>query len=88
MQVTGTFLFYERAIDNTMIPALSPISSEQNTHTKNTMKRVKQFLDYAVSQEEAIITFNASDIVMAIHSNAFYLSKNNAPSRAGGQRIL
>ena len=52
MQVTGAFFFYARAIDNTMFPALSAIASEQNAPTENTMKRVKQFLDYAASQEE------------------------------------
>ena len=54
MQVTGNFILYGREIDSTMIPALSAIASEQNPPTKNAMKRVKQFLNYAASQEEAI----------------------------------
>ena len=52
------------------------------------MKRIKQFLDYAASQEEAIITFNASDIILNIHSDVSYLSKHNAHSRAGGHHFL
>ena len=52
------------------------------------MKRVKQFLDYAASQEEAIITSNASGMVLEIHSDASYLSKKNAHSRAGGHQLL
>ena len=88
MQVTGTFLFYARAIDSTMLPALSSIASEQNAPTKNTMKKVKQFLDYAASQEEAIITYRASDMVLSIHSDASYLSERNARSRAGGHHYL
>ena len=58
-----------------MIPALSAIVSEYDTPTKNTMKQVKQFLDYTASQEEVIITFNASGMVLAIHYDASYPSK-------------
>ncbi len=39
-------------------------------------------------QEEAIITFNASNMILNIHSNASYLSENNAWSRAGGHNFL
>ena len=88
MQVTGTFLYYARAIDSTMLPALSAIASEQSAPTENTMKKVKQFLDYAASQEEAILTYRASDMVLAIHSDASYLSERDARSRAGGHHFM
>ena len=52
------------------------------------MKKVWQFLDYAASQEEAIITYNASDMVLSVHSDASYLSERNAHSRAGGHHYL
>ena len=52
------------------------------------MKQVKQFLDYAASQEEEIITFNASGMVLAVHYDSSYLSKNNSLSRAGGRHLL
>ena len=54
-----------------MIIALSAIDSKQNAPTENTTKRVKNFLDYAASQEEAIIMFNASGMLLEIH---FYAS--------------
>ena len=88
MQVTGKFLYYARAIDSTMLPALSAIASKQSAPTENTMKKVKQFLDYAASQEEAILTYRASDMVLAIHSDASYLSKRDARSRAGGHHFM
>ena len=71
-----------------MLPDLSVIASEQNDPTKNTMKRLKQLLDYDVSQEEAIIMCNASGMVLAINSDTSYLSENNAQSRAGGHHFL
>ena len=88
MQVTGTLLLYTREIDSTTLPALSTIASEHNAPNENTMKRVKKPLDYATSQEEAIIIFNVSGMVLAIHSNASYLSEKNARSRAGGHHLI
>ena len=88
MQVTGTFIFYAREIDSTMLPALSAIALEQNKPTKNTMKLFKQLLDYDASQEDSIITFNASGMVLSINPDAYYLSKKNACSRAGGHNLL
>ena len=83
-EVTGTFLFYARAVDATMLTALSSLASEQCSPTERTMEKVKQFLDYAASQEDAVITYRASDMVLAIHSDASYLSEPKARSRAGG----
>ena len=80
----GVFLFYVRAVDSTMLTALSAIATEQANPTEATMQKCKQFLDYAASQEEAVLTFHASDMVLAVQSDASYLSERNARSRAGG----
>ena len=40
------------------------------------------------SQEEAVITYNASEMVLAAHSDASYLSEPQARSRAGGHFFL
>ena len=82
------FLYYARAVDSTMLVALSSIASEQAKPTATTMKKIKQFLDYAASQEEAVITYHASDMVLAIHSDASYLSEAKARSRAGGHFFM
>ena len=87
-QVTGTFLFYARAVDPPMLTALSALASEQARPTEKTMQRCKQFLDYAASQDEAAITFHASDMILAGHSDASYLSELYARSRAGGHWFL
>jgi hypothetical protein len=87
-EVTGTFLFYARALDSTMLTALSALASEQANPTEATMKKCKQFLDYAASQEEAVVTYKASDMKLAIHSDASYLSEPKARSRAGGHFFL
>ena len=39
-------------------------------------------------QEDAILTYSASDMVLAVHSDAGYHSKPKARSRAGGHFFL
>jgi hypothetical protein len=40
------------------------------------------------SQDKAVLTYKASNMVLAIHSNASYLSKPKARSRAGGHMFM
>ncbi len=40
------------------------------------------------SQDEAILTYKASDMVLVVHSNASYLSEPKACSRTGGQMFM
>ena len=73
-QVCGKFLFYGRAVDSTILVAVSAIASQQAKPTTDTLAKTKQLLDYLASQEEAILTYSASDMVLAVHSNAGYLN--------------
>ena len=68
--------------------ALSEISSQQAAPTKNTMKRVNQFLDYMWTHPDAIIRYRASDMILNVHSDASYLSAPKSCSRAGGYFFL
>ena len=52
------------------------------------MKQTKQLLDYIATQEDAVATFNASDMKLAARSDASYLSKPKAWSQAGGHFFL
>jgi hypothetical protein len=45
-------------------------------------------LDYCAAQEEAIITYNASKMILAIHSDTGYCNQKNARSQAGGHFLL
>jgi hypothetical protein len=87
-EVTGVFLFYARAVDSTMLVALSAIAAEQGSPTQQTLRKVEQFLDYAATNPEAVVTYKASDMVLAIHSDASYLSEPKARSRAGGHFFM
>jgi hypothetical protein len=74
-EVTGVFLFLAEAVDSTMLTPLSAIASKQAAPTENTMQTCLQFLDYAALQEDTIVTYQASNMKLAIHSNASYLSE-------------
>ena len=52
------------------------------------MEKVITFLDYAASQEDAVITYHASDIVLECHSDDSYLSEPGARSRDRGHFFL
>ncbi len=52
------------------------------------METIKQLLDYCSTQEEAIITYNASKMILAVHSNAGYCNEKNAHSQAVGHFFL
>jgi hypothetical protein len=79
--VAGILLYYARAVNMTILMTLSSIATEQAKPTQETMKEVKQLLDYCTTQEDAIITYNMSKIILAIHSNAGYCNKKNTRSQ-------
>ena len=87
-QVTGKFNWYSRKVNGTLLTPISALSAQQAKPTQATMKRVKQFLDYVVTQEPAVTTYRASDMVLAIHSNAGYLNEEGARSHAGGHHVF
>ena len=87
-QVTEKINWYPREVNGTLLTPISALSAQQAKPTQATMKRVKQFLDYVVTQEPAVTTYRASDMVLAIHSNARYLNEEGARSHAGGHHFL
>ena len=82
-QVTGKFNWYAQGVNSTLLMPISALTAQQAKPTQGTMKRVQQFLNYTATQEPAVLTYHASDIILAIHSDASYLNKENACSRAG-----
>jgi hypothetical protein len=58
-EVVGTFLYYAQCVDSTMLTALGSIATQQANPTENTIIKVKQFLDYALTHPNAIVTYQA-----------------------------
>jgi hypothetical protein len=83
-QVIGILLFYGRAFNSTILVGLSSLTAAQAKPTKHTVFLIKWLLDYAATNPDAILTYKKSNMVIAVHSDASYLSKPSACSRVGG----
>ena len=87
-QIIGMFLFYSRAVDPTLLTALSKLSSAQATATNATKHACHQFLDYCATHPTSTIRYHASDMVVKLHSDSSYLNAVGARSRQGGHFFL
>ena len=87
-QIVGTFLFHSRAVDPTMLTALSIIATEQTQGTETTKDKAEHFLTYAATHPNATLKYYKSDMILKIHSDASYLSEGQGRSRAGGHFYL
>jgi hypothetical protein len=84
----GKFNWYARGVDGTLLTPISALTAQQAKPTQATIRQVQLFLDYAATKEPAVTTYRASDMVLAIHSNAGYLNEEGARSHAGGHHFL
>jgi len=87
-QVLGVLLYYSRAVDSTVLVAIGSIASAQATPTAQTLELTKILLDYVATHPDAILTYEKSDMVVAVHSDASYSSEAGARSRAGGHFFM
>jgi hypothetical protein len=83
-QIVRSFLYYTRAVNPTILMALSAIATQQSAPTEETHAHVNQFLNYIWTHPDAKIRYRASDMILNVHSDASYLSAPKAQSRAGG----
>jgi hypothetical protein len=71
------------------LTAESSLAPQQVNLTEKTMGPCKQFLDFMATQEDAVLIYRASNmVVLAIHSDALYLSELKSRSRAIGQEMF
>jgi hypothetical protein len=73
-------------VDGTVLTPISAIASQSANPTKDTLAHAKQLLDYLATQEDAVLTYHKSDMILAAHSDASY--EPGARSRAGGHFFL
>jgi hypothetical protein len=59
------------------------LPSEQTQATVATADKVIKLLNYCASHPEAKLRYHAPDMILNIHSDALYLSKREAKSKAG-----
>jgi hypothetical protein len=81
-EVIGTFLFYARVIDSTMLPAVGRIATNLAISPFTTLKQtIYHFLNYAATHPNVSVKYVASQMHLWAHSDASYLaSPNHVPA--------
>jgi hypothetical protein len=82
--VVGSLLYYARAIDMSILPALNEIAARQTQPTQNTLNKCQILLDYAATHPNTILRYKASDMVLHVDSDTAYLVQAKARSRIVG----
>ena len=86
--VVRALLYYGRAVDNTILTALSAIGSQQSKATENTKKAINMLLDYCATYPNDGIKYRSSDMVLCGHSDAGFNNKSGFRSRASAHIFL
>ena len=81
-QVCGKFLFLGRAVDSTLLCPISTIASQSSKLTTDMMQQTLELLDYLATQEDAVFSYHASDMVLAVEKNSFAAAASAAAAAA------
>ena len=87
-RIVGQFLFYARAVDNTIHTSVNDLGSSQAKPTKKTNDESIMLMDYLHTHPNAKIRYHASDMQLHIDSDAAYLVAPKAKSRIAGYFYL
>jgi hypothetical protein len=80
-EVEGTLLYYARAVDNTILPA---IDTEQANPMEKMRATIKLLLDFCATQDKAVLTYKASKTILAVHSECRILQQKEIKEPSGG----
>ena len=84
----GSFLYYARAVDPTILPTINELGLSQAQPTENTRVKAKQLVDYLYTHKFATLRYKSSDICLHVDSDAAYLVAPGAKSRIAGYYYL
>ena len=73
--IVGTLLYYGRAVDSNLLTALIAIAARQSNGTQVVAEACHQLLDYVATHPNASIHYHACDMILAVHTDASYLSE-------------
>ena len=82
--IVGSLLYYARAIDSSLLPALNTISTYQSAPTENTLRMCHRLLDYVATYPTSRLRYYANNMILDVHSDAAYLVAPKARSRIAG----
>ena len=70
-------------MDNKLLLTLNAIGVQQAAPTENTLTEVNKLLDYVATHPRNGTSYRASNMTLAEHSNASFLSESKSRSRVG-----
>ena len=83
-KITGTLLFYAKAINLKILVSLGTIAAAQTSGTIEMEKSIHKLIDYFATHPDAILRYKASGMMLRAHSDASYLSELQCRSRSVG----
>ena len=86
--ITGTLLYYSRAVNPTMLPAFNKIYTQQPKPTAHTINKCNRLLYYEATYPKAVICYNASKMILHGDTDASYLVLPKSCSRIAGNFYL
>ena len=87
-QVCGTFLYYARAVDCTMLHTSNNLATRVKDDAQQTVEALNHFLVYCATHPEAVVLYPASNMILHNHSDAACLGATGARSRSAGYTYL
>jgi len=85
-----SFYFWAKqsTVNSTLLRPISAIASQSSAPTTDTFQNTMQLLNYLGKQEDAVLSYHLSDMILAVHIDVSYLSEPKALSQAGGHFFL
>ena len=87
-QAIGSLLYYARALDCTMLPAVTTLSSLQSAPTLNVIAKLNRLLGYCSAFPDHQLIFRPSRVLLQTHSDASFNSLPRSGSKSGGHHTL
>jgi hypothetical protein len=87
-QIVGVIQYYARALDLTLLTAVTKLASQQARATRATLRAAERLIEYAMTQPSPEIHFHPSDMQLLCFSDASYLTESESRSRYGGYFFL
>ena len=83
-EITGSVLYYARAVDPLLLTATNEVSSAQAKPTERVKEQVIRLLQFARANPNNCVVFRKSKMHFILQTDASYLSRSKARSVAGG----
>ncbi len=81
-EIRRALLYYEQAVNNKLLVAISAISARQSNATIATEQAVNLLLDYVATYPNDGIAYQSSNMILCTHADVGFLNKIKSRSRA------